>query len=361
MRTRRTIWPSTLAIAIGTMLGGKHPRPSDVYHDAIGTLRARLERTTPSLMREFNVAGVAIAIVNAHANVLVTTFGHVDDPESASIQGTTIFELASLGKPLFCYAVLHHKGAPPLDLDQPIAQYLESPVAQDPLASQITAGQILSHTSGLSFSESDKQRHVLFRPGSQWQYSGLGYSVLQQGLERLWGEPLEKLTVEAVTARLGMKNTSYVSDASQPMLALGHDREGRLVAGTDWSSADVASSLHSTAVDYGRFVTAMLDGLAKGDPAAARMVEPRVEVDHALSLYWGLGWAIAKPPGDTILLHWGSNPGYKSLALASVAQDVGMVVLTNADNGLEIATRLVPVVFGHDYPFLRFYMLHPTD
>ena len=89
--------------------------------------------------------------------------------------------------------------------------------------------------------------------------------------------------------------------------------------------------------------------------------ELRIEVDRALSLSWGLGWALASSGRERLFLHWGSNPGYKALAVGSIDRSMALVVLTNGDNGLELATALVPKAFGREYPFLRFNMLHPDD
>jgi hypothetical protein len=62
-----------------------------------------------------------------------------------------------------------------------------------------------------------------------------------------------------------------------------------------------------------------------------------------------------------VLFHWGSNPGFKSFVFADRSSHVGLVMLTDGDNGLELAQQLVRVVTGRRYAFLRFYMLRPTD
>ncbi len=313
-------------------------------------------------MRKLHVPGVAIAIVDAHGALLVSAFGYADASKHVRVEGSTVFEAASLGKPLFCYAVLHHSGGPAFDLDRPISDYLGSPVAADPAAATITARQLFSHTSGLVFSAADHKRRLLFRPGSEWKYSGLGYLVVQHAVERLWREPLDQLVSETVTRRLGMAGTYYVSPRGEhATVAVGHDRQGHALPRIQWTTASAASSLRSSAVDYGRFVSAMLAGVRCGDEAATAMLKPQAVVDRKLSLFWGLGWAVAKPHGDSVFLHWGSNPGFKSLALGAPVRNLGMVVMTNADNGLELATALVPAVYGRDYAFLKFFMLHPDD
>jgi hypothetical protein len=91
------------------------------------------------------------------------------------------------------------------------------------------------------------------------------------------------------------------------------------------------------------------------------MLRPRIDVDVPRGLAWGLGWGLARQGNESFFLHWGSNPGFKSLVLASVDRQRAMVVLTNSDNGLELATDLAEDVFGQKYDFLDFYIPHPDD
>jgi hypothetical protein len=57
----------------------------------------------------------------------------------------------------------------------------------------------------------------------------------------------------------------------------------------------------------------------------------------------------------------GSKPGFKNFVFIDRTYGLGIVMFTNADNGLEIAPTLVGAVTGRQYPLFRFYMLHPND
>lgn len=325
-------------------------------------LRMQLDRIIPELMARYQVPGVAIAIVDAGGPVHLVGYGFTNAIDSVRVQDSTIFEGASLGKPLFAYALLHEVTEHPLDLNRRVAEYLGAPIVAGSAGATITARQLLSHSSGLAFSAGEGGRYLAFPPGSRWQYSGLGFGVLQQVAEKYYEASLEQMVRRTVTAPLHMKSTSYLPPEKTTGRAAGHDRQGRQLPGTDWGSPSAASSLHTSARDYGRFLSAMLSGLySMNDSCTARMVEKQIEADKSRGLSWGLGWAIAEEGSDRFFLHWGSNPGYKSLALGSLRVGRAMVVLTNGDNGLEIATALVPVVFGHHYAFLDFTMLHPDD
>jgi CubicO group peptidase (beta-lactamase class C family) len=326
-------------------------------------VRAQLNQVVPELMEQYQVPGVAIAVVDADGPVHMAGYGDTDESKPGRIQHTTVFEGASLGKPLFAYTILHDRAGRPFEPGRPVADYLGAPFVSEPQGAVITGRHFLSHSSGLVFSEAEGRRYLAFAPGSQWQYSGLGFDILQQAVEKLWNEALQELVYQTVTGPLKMESTSYLPPQRGTVtLASGHDRQGNQLPPTAWSSPRAASSLHTNVRDYGRFLSAMLaELLSNRDSPAAQMIETQVVVDDAVHLSWGLGWAVAQEQSDTVFLQWGSNPGYKSLALGSLQQKIGMVVLTNGDNGLEIATALAPIVFGHNYSFLNFYMLHPDD
>jgi hypothetical protein len=57
----------------------------------------------------------------------------------------------------------------------------------------------------------------------------------------------------------------------------------------------------------------------------------------------------------------GSNPGFKAFAMGDRSRRRGFVLLTNGDNGLELAATAARVIMQRDYPWFRFYMLHPHD
>lgn len=358
----RRLTPAALLL-LGGLSACTHAAPIDTASTRAEPAHAALDLAVPALMERHHVPGLAVAIVDAEGAILIAGYGHADASGSERVDGSTVFEAASLGKALFAHGILHAQAGPPFDPDTRISDLLQAPIVDDPKGATITGRQLLSHSSGLAFSESEGRRHLAFPPGTQWQYSGLGFHVLQQAAETLWDAPLQRLMHDALLGPLGMDATSYLpSRHATQARASGHDRQGDPLPPSTWTTASASSSLHTSARDYGRFLSAVLAELrSRPDGQAARMLQPQIEVDGARRLHWGLGWAVAREHSDTVFLHWGSNPGFKSLAVGSLQQQTAMVVLTNGDNGLEIATALIPIVFGHAYPFLDFYMLHPDD
>ena len=361
-RTKTTL---AAALLLGEFLvgcaGALPSRPSSPGPHVVPAIRDKVLL----LMEKHRVPGVAVAIIERGSLRSVEGFGYTDRTRTRRVDSSTVFEAASLGKPLFAYAVVQRTRAGQLDLDAAVENYSDSRLAVDPEGRNITAAHLLSHTSGLIFSEPEGRRRVATRPGLAWQYSGQGFLVLQQAIESTSLLSVDALVHQAITGPLEMRQTTFSwSDRESTLLAKGHDRQGRELPQTTWATANAASSLHTTVVDYARFVERMFADLAPGSgtPTVGRvMLQSRVQVDATLGLWWGLGWGLARANDEMFFLHWGSNPGYKSLVLASLDQQRAVVILTNGDNGLEVATDLAPVVFGREYPFLQFYMLHPDD
>jgi CubicO group peptidase (beta-lactamase class C family) len=340
-------------------------RPPDNQVASVNGLPLEIAQAASSLMGKYRVPGAAVAHIEHGRLRAVQGFGFTDDTRTNPVEPEgTVFEAASLGKPLFSYAVIQSALAGTIDLDAPVEEYLGSRVASDPAGRRITAAHLLSHSSGLAFQPAEGKRVLTADPGSQWQYSGLGFLVLQQAIEHVSRSSLDLFIRRALTEPLGMRGTSFVSPDVGSAVAIGHDREGREMPRTKLDGASAASSLRTNVVDYARFVERMFLDLSapSGKSTVGQlMLQPRLSVDPALGLSWGLGWGVASVNGEALFLHWGSNPGFKSLVVGSVDRGLGLIVLTNSDNGLELATALVPQVFGHEYPFLQFKMLHPDD
>ncbi|WP_267983412.1 serine hydrolase domain-containing protein [Flocculibacter collagenilyticus] len=343
------------------LISCSQPKISTQSDNSFIKIQNNLDESVPKLMQQYHVPGVAIAIVDAHGVKLALNYGYTDNTKLSPVTEATIFEAASLGKPIFAHAVLQEHSS---HLDKPLVSYLNNPIVAGELGQSITIRHLLSHTSGLAYSEHEQKRYVAYEPGSQWQYSGLGYSVMQQAVEQLSGTPLEDAEDKVLSVNLGMEDTSYLPPRKPSnMLAKGHDRRGNMLKTTPWRNANAGSSLHTNTKDYGRFLSRMLANFQSENITKVFevMTVPHIEVDTNIDLHWGLGWAVAYNDSKHLFLHWGSNPGYKSLAIGSAKQDLAMVVLTNSDNGLELAGKLVPIVFEKTYPFLQFYMLHPDD
>src|SRR5215472_13521939 len=121
-RLRRGALPLLLLAAAASQAAGQRaPHPTTVVKDGPGP---RLDELVPRLMREGDVPGVSVAVVRDGSVVWHRAFGVKDAGTGAPVDDNTIFEAASLSKPVFAYAVMKLADAGRLDLDAPLTKYL---------------------------------------------------------------------------------------------------------------------------------------------------------------------------------------------------------------------------------------------
>ncbi len=278
----------------------------------------------------------------------------------------TVFQAASLGKPVFAFAVLQLAKQGRIDLDAPLLRYLpqgyvhlqnpfsdpQAPVTDRvtaPELAAVTARQALTHSTGLPNWSSEALRFD-FAPGTGWQYSGEGFVLLQRAVEAITGLGLEALMQTQVFGPLAMLHSSYVWQRSVQAGALsGTAERAEQQPPTLLNSPIAAATLLTSAADYARFMAALL-----ADPTLLALTQRApVAVDPPLHLTWGLGWGI-EGSGDTAMLwHWGSNPGYRTFVMVAPASGDGLVMLSNSDQGLALAAPLVQAVLPGAHPVFQ--------
>ncbi len=306
----------------------------------------------------------------------------------------TVYQAASLTKPLFALVVMQLVREKSLELDRPVHEYLALPNADDPRARSITARHLLSHSSGWR-NWRNRATDALtcdFDPGSRWSYSGEGYYFLQRIVERVTGTPIAQLMRERLFTPLGMTRSSLVGlESLDPHLATGHGIDGSpravfmrptllalrarmaerqlpldaareedvhatlqsaqptLPVLPNYLAPNTASSLLTTTADLARALTWML---GDGRSLAREMVTPQVRRNEALQ--WGLGLGIESVAGRSVGWQWGDNPGFKNFFALDLDGGTGTVALTNGDRGARVYERVIRQVTGVDHPAFLF-------
>ncbi len=328
---------------------------------------AWIEASARRLLAEGEVPGLSIALVEDGRVSWVRGFGVAHAGRGDSVTERTVFEAASLSKPVVAYIALRLADEGTLDLDAPLTRYFPEPyVPDDPRLVEITARHVLTHTSGLPNGRTGGEPvRIHFAPGERFSYSGEGYIYLQAALERLTGEPLESLARRLVFDPLGMASSSFVwQERFDTSKAYGHD-ETRTVSGRRRSTtASAAASLEATAGDYARFLAAVLSGTGLRAETHREMLRLWAQTDSACvvcigrpvgvrssAVGWGLGWGLSLAPGgDTLLWHWGDNGDTKAYAAALRGARRGVVIFANGANGLSIAPEIAAIALGTEAP-----------
>jgi CubicO group peptidase (beta-lactamase class C family) len=300
------------------------------------------------LMAAANVPGLAMSIVRSGRLAETVELGCKSRDGTAPVDAGTIFQAASLSKPVFAYLVLQLVHERVLDLDEPLTSYAAEPfVSNDDQLDKITARHVLGHTTG--WPNWRPRGQALVRealPGERFTYSGEGYVYLQRVVQHVAGKSLEQLAHERVFIPWHMGSSTFEwAPADDQRVAAGHDREGCPIARHVGERPSAASSLHCTAADFARFLVAVLES-----SLLPEMLLPQVAVKEQLA--WGLGWGLETSSRGQGFWHWGDNPGYKSFAVALRETSSGVVVMTNADGGRKLCATVVRRVLGPEHPAL---------
>ncbi len=290
-------------------------------------------------------------------------FGAADLSNRLPVTANTLFEAASLSKPLFAFAVLEAAAEGAVALDQPVTGYFPLPYhhmqdariddVADPRLSQITPRMLLAHTAGFPNWSLDAPLPVQFAPGSRWQYSSEGYVYLQRALEQRWHQPLESFMQRRALGPLGMTQSSY--EASKATLARGYDEHARPVDSVLGPQSNgepsiyvhplASTTLRTTAADYARFVQHVLDA-ADDDPAVELLLTPQIAADATRGISWGLGFGLSREGRDIYFFHSGSSPGARSLVVGSRTRGEALVMLSNGDGGRDAELAIVRARWG---------------
>ena len=356
---------------------------------------ADLLRQLPRLLELASVPGLALAVVEG-GRTWRRGFGQAVEDPARAVSEETVFEAASLGKPVFAYAVLRLADGGVLDLDRPLYDYLPDPDANTPRMKRVTARHVLSHTTGLpNWRQQPGPLNPVTEPGKEFSYSGEGFFYLQRVVESVTGTPFAQLMRDQVLDPLDMKQSSYVwLPAFESRMAAGYDGgENRLdvqaaigrrtlaIAGewgkplAEWRYQDsaravplvnqqwpvlplymvpsAASSLLTTVSDYAKFLARLVavppsPGLELKPGTRRAMATPQIRLNSAL--HWGLGWGIQRDEHGEVLWHWGANNSFRNFVIADPANGRAIVVFTNSENGPRIYERVIVAVTGHDHP-----------
>ena len=341
------------------------------------TLISEWETQIPELLEENLVPGLSMALVRDGKLAWRRGFGVKDSASKAAVDNDTVFEAASMSKPVFAYAVMKlcEKGV--LDLDTPLTKYTSERFLEgDPRLELITARYVLSHASGFqNWRSPAKPLAIHFDPGAQWLYSGEGYNYLQSVVTHLTGHvdadvcggyeadyrvcatDFDEYMKAQLLVPFGMDSSGYVwNDLSEKRMARPHDKQGKPLENKKSTALDVArygsaGALLATPADYAKFLIEVIDPKPSDasrltTESVREMLRPqmKVEVHDEYSISWSLGWRIAHTKDGDLISHGGDNAGFHCVAGGSVARKSGFVIMTNGDNGVALLGKLAPAV-----------------
>lgn len=341
---------------------GPQDEPGD---DGLGDL------TLPELLDEFGVPGVSVAVIRDFEIHWARGYGVADTETGRRVDVETMFQAASISKPVAAMAVLVAVQEGLFGLDDDINDVLRSWTLDGAGFTDdrpVTPRTLTSHTSGLGdgfgFPGYDPDAplpttvqildgHELSNVGpvfmerppmSFYEYSGGGVTVMQLALSDARGRPFEEILEDDVLGPIGVTRSSFrqpISPEHDLNAARAHGREGESM-GPKWHvyPEQAAAGLWTTPTDLALFLVEV-QRAARGDPgrvltrSSAREMLAPVGVGP-----YAVGFGITQRGEGWYFGHGGSNWGFRALILAHLTKGYGLAVMTNGSRGSALADEL---------------------
>ena len=330
----------------------------------------------PSLadrMAELGVPGVSIAVLVDGEIAWARGYGLADVESGRPVTPNTLFQAASISKPVAALAALRLVESGRVELDGDVNAHLTSwqvPGNRFTEQAPVTLRGLLTHRAGLTVwgfpgygpdeevpdgpgvldgrGNTDPVR-AYKAPGESRRYSGGGYTVMQQLVADVHGKPFVTVMRDEVLDPIGMSRSTYeqpIPPERQDDIATGYRSNGDRVPG-GWHTypEQAAAGLWTTPSElalYAREMQRAWKGESTrvlGEAVAREMLTP--DEDD-----WGLGPSISQD-GERFR-HGGSNQGFRCTFAAYIDGDDGVFVMTNSDSGSQLASE-VAITVAHAY------------
>jgi CubicO group peptidase (beta-lactamase class C family) len=326
-----------------------------------------------SLMEFYSVPGVSVAVIRDFRLDYVEVHGVASRVTRDPVTDNTLFQAASISKPVSAVAAMRLVQEGEITLDTDINDYLTSwqvPDNEFVGTEKVTLRRILSHTAGTTvhgfrgyrYSESrptliqvlngalpanSAPIVVDFTPGSDSRYSGGGYVIMQQALMDIEGTTFPEIMRETVLQPIGMENSTFEQPLPESQLgsaSAGHRSNGQVVPGDHHIYPEMAAAgLWTTPVDLAHFLIELQLSL-RGESNAVLNTELVELMLTEVRDGFALGFAVWSHRGEDYFGHGGANEGYRCLMVAHRSGGFGVVVMTNSDEGAALADAVVDLI-----------------
>ncbi len=323
-----------------------------------------------ALLKQFNVPGVSVAVINGFAIEWARGYGLADVQTGTPVTAETVFQAASISKPVAAMASLRAVQDGRFTLDQDVNTILKSwKLPGDGYTNErpVTPRALMSHTSGtgdafgfpgyapglplptvqaiLDGKPPSNRRAVRLEraPLTGYEYSGGGVMIQQLALSDALGRPFVEIARDSVLKPIGMTNSTFeqpLPASREKQAARAHNRMGARM-GDPWHvyPEHAAAGLWTTPTDLTKFlleVQMTLAGRAAGRNAPGRVLTRPLMLEMVTPVGVGpfaVGFQIAKEGEGWYFSHGGSNWGFQCHAIAHRLKGYGLVLMTNGDNG----------------------------
>lgn len=368
---------ATVALLLGTCAalpvwgGGKTERIARVERGLLPpvTVQGEPSWTLAERMAHHRVPGVSVAVIENFEVAWEKGHGLADSATGVPVTERTLFQAASISKPVTAAAFMRLVDQKRLVLEAEVNSVLrlwKLPDNKFTEARKITFKHLLSHSGGTTvhgfpgYAADDPVPSLIQvldgeppantepvrvdkLPGEGFRYSGGGTTIVQQALQDVSGQPFAVLMRETLLEPLGLTGSTYQQPLPLKRLgesSAGHLANGQPIAGKRHTYPEqAAAGLWTTAGDLARFAVA-IQRSARGDSGAFLSQASAQRMLTQVAAPGGIGFMVDIPkPG--YFSHSGGNEGFRCILIAHKEKGYGAVVMTNSDGGRELASELI--------------------
>src|SRR5687768_15989961 len=327
--------------------------------------------TLPALMQKLAVPGMSIAVIRDFDIHWSRGYGVADVATNATVEADTLFQAASISKPVAAMAVLKAVQDGKFTLDQDVNTILTSwkvPSSEHTARQPVTLRGLLSHTSGtddgfgfpgyrpdapvptlVQILNGEKPSNVgpvlIGRPPlTAFKYSGGAVTLVQLLMTDALKRPFPDMMRDTVLARLGMRDSGYeqrLSAARDRKAARAHDRTGaaRYVKWHVYPEL-AAAGLWTTSPDLARFGIELQKSLqGRSNRVLSRAMAQEMATPFGVGPF-AIGMQMVKVGEGWYLNHSRSNWGFQCLLFVHKIKGYGFATMTNADSGGRLIAEL---------------------
>lgn len=320
-------------------------------------------------MAYYKVPGFSVALLEQGELAWAKGYGVMEANTEKLVTTETIFQAASISKPVAAIVALQMVEAGQLELDTDVNEFLQTWKVKENKHTQVhkvTLRGLLSHTAGINIhgypgypsgSElpttqqilngkppaTSKTVRVTQPPGTEFKYSGGGYIIVHQIIEDVTGRSLADLAQELIFDRLGMANSTFehlLPEVYKPQTAIAHNRTGEPIPGKWHTYPEGApASLWSTPSDLIRLMVEVYksfhgtSNVLLSSKMTREMLTPQIDIG-------GLGFNIIMVDGQARFGHPGWNEGFHSLVIGDAVTGQGFCWMANGENGRKLGREL---------------------
>ena len=325
----------------------------------------------PELLAQFKVPAVSVAVIRDFKIDWARAWGVKDVKTGEAATVDTLFQAASISKPVAAMASLRAVQEGRFTLDQDINTILKSwklPARPSSSGEIVTPRMLMSHTSGtddgFGFPGYDPAapRPTIVQildgqppsnrgsvrvgrvPLTGYKYSGGAVTIQELALTEVLGKPFEQIMRQLVLDPIGMTNSTYeqpLPAGRQSQAAHAHDQGGQPGA-APWRvhPEHAAAGLWTTPTDLAKFAIEVQQSLAgRSNRVLSRTMAQEMVTPVGVGPF-AVGFTIAKEGEGWYFSHGGSNVGFRCDLIAHRSKGYGLAIMTNGDNGGRLIAAL---------------------